>query len=211
MNSTLKPGVSTGTMKQVMPSAVARPARGAGEDVVVGGGVHAGVPTLRPVDDPLVAVAVGVGLHPGGIRAVQRLGESEADAGLALQHLRDPLGLLLVGPVELHHQHRREVADDRALVLEIVVKAEALGRQVLADDGHAEVRSIAARRTWPAGGSEGSPAASARRRISRSRSSHSAFGQPSRSKSVRAYSRRWSKKRMLSSSRSSGLISSSMN
>ena len=54
------------------------------------------------------------------------------------------------------------------------------------------------------------PALSARRRISRSRSYHSSRGTPPFSKSVRAYSRRWSKKRMLSSCCSSGLISASM-
>ena len=52
---------------------------------------------------------------------------------------------------------------------------------------------------------------SARRRISLSSSSHSLRGTPPFSKSVRAYSRRWSKKRMLSSCCSSGLISASMN
>src|SRR4051812_46494518 len=59
--------------------------------------------------------------------------------------------------------------------------------------------------------SRSQPAASARRRISRSSASHSAVGTPPASKFVRAYSRRWSKKRMLSSWASSGLISRSMN
>src|SRR5436309_148940 len=54
------------------------------------------------------------------------------------------------------------------------------------------------------------PALSARRRISARRSSHSLRGTPPFSKSVRSYSRRWSKKRMLSSCISSGLISASI-
>ncbi|CAM5737346.1 hypothetical protein MAUB1S_01826 [Mycolicibacterium aubagnense] len=53
------------------------------------------------------------------------------------------------------------------------------------------------------------PAASARRRISSSRSSHSRVGTPPFSRSVRANSRRRSKNCMFS--RSSGLISASMN
>src|SRR5688500_7058546 len=44
-----------------------------------------------------------------------------------------------------------------------------------------------------------------------SSASHSSFGRPPRSQSVRASSRRWSKKRMLSFSRSSGFSSRSMN
>ena len=55
------------------------------------------------------------------------------------------------------------------------------------------------------------PALSATLRASRSSSSHSGRGSPAFSKSVRAYSRRWSKKRMLSSRCSMGLISASMN
>ena len=39
---------------------------------------------------------------------------------------------------------RDVVADDGVLVLQIVVQAEALGRQVLADHRHAEVRAVPA-------------------------------------------------------------------
>src|SRR5476651_2875518 len=59
-----------------------------------------------------------------------------------------------------------------------------------------------AKRRWPA--------LSARRFISAKSSSHSGRGWPSLSQSVRACSRRWSKKRILSASCSSGRISRSM-
>ena len=67
-------------------------------------------------------------------------------------------GDLLGGAEVAHHQHGREVADDRRLVLQIVVQPEALGRQVLADDRHLEVRRVATaelgrqREAQPAGG-----------------------------------------------------------
>ncbi len=54
------------------------------------------------------------------------------------------------------------------------------------------------------------PALSARRRASPSSASHSGRGRPFLSKSVLAHSLRWSKKRMLSSCCSNGLISASM-
>ncbi len=78
----------------------------------------------------------------------------------AVEEAGHPLGSLLVGAEVAHHQHRREVADDRALVLQVVVQAEALRRQVLADDRHLEVARRRGRRTRPAARS----AASRRRR-----------------------------------------------
>ncbi|MNT03677.1 hypothetical protein D3C72_1382240 [compost metagenome] len=59
-----------------------------------------------------------------------------------------------------------------------------------------------AKRRWPA--------RSARRRASASSASHSGRGRPPFSKSVRAHSRRWSKKRSLSSCACSGATSRSM-
>ncbi len=74
----------------------------------------------------------------------------------------------------------------------------------------AEVRAVLTAQLASAARSGRRPAASARRRISPSSSSHSLRGTPPFSQSVRAYSRRWSKNRMLSSCCSSGLISPSM-
>ena len=51
----------------VMPLRIARLARGAREDEVVGGVVQAGVEALDAVDDPVVAVAARGGLQPGGV------------------------------------------------------------------------------------------------------------------------------------------------
>ena len=122
----------------------ARLARRAGEDDVVGGVVQPGVEPLHAVDHPLVAVAHGGGLEVGGVGAVVRLGQPEGEAAGAVEEAGHPLRLLLVGAEVAHHQHRREVADDRALVLQVVVQPEALGREVLADDRHLEVGGVAA-------------------------------------------------------------------
>ena len=190
--------------------ALAGLAAGAGEDHVVGRVVQARVPRLVAVDDPLVAVAVGVGLHPRGVGAVVELGDAEREAAAVLGHARQPVGLLLVAAVLLHQHHAEDVADDRVLGLQVAVQPEALRREVLADDGHAEVGAVhpaeplRVRVAVDAGGV--GPLA----RASRIRSSHSLFGRPPRSQSVRASSRRWSRKRMLSFSCSSGLISRSM-
>ena len=133
-------------------ASVAGLARGAGEDVVVGGVMEPGVPVLLAGDHPLVAVADRRRLHPGGVGAVQRLGESESDARRPGEHLRDPLGLLCRRAVLLHHQHGDEVADDRALVLQVVVQAESLACEMLAHDRHLEVAGVVAAETFRAAG-----------------------------------------------------------
>ena len=71
-----------------------------------------------------------------------RLGQAEGDDSLALQHPVDELGLLLEASEIAEHQDEGIVADDRMLVLEVVVKAQPLGRQMLADDGHPQVRAV---------------------------------------------------------------------
>ena len=78
-----------------MPVAVAGLAAGAGEDQVVLRVVDAGVPGLLAVDDPLVAVALGVRLHVRGVGAVLGLGDAEREAAPAFGEVVDPLGLLL--------------------------------------------------------------------------------------------------------------------
>ena len=115
---------------------------GAGEDQVVLRLVDPRVPRLLAVDHPLVAVALGVGLHVRRVRAVLRLGDAEGEAAAAEGQVVDPLGLLLVGAVLQHQQQADVVADDRVLVLQVVVQSESLRRQVLADHRHPEVGAV---------------------------------------------------------------------
>ena len=119
-------------------------AGGAGHDHVVLGLVNAGVPGLGTVDDPLVAVPIGIGFHVGGVRAVLRLGDAEGKSAPTLCDVINPLGLLLFSAVQDHQQEAHVVADDGVLGLQIVVQAQALDGQMLADDGHAQVGAFAA-------------------------------------------------------------------
>ncbi len=105
--------------------------------------VDAGVPRLLAVDHPLVAVADRGGLHVGGVGAVIGLGDAERESGAGVEQVVVPVGLLLRRAVLEHQQQPDVVADDRVLVLEVVVQAEALAGEVLADDRHAEVRAVA--------------------------------------------------------------------
>ena len=106
--------------------------------------VDAGVPRLLAVDDPLVAVAHGVRLHVRGVGAVLGLGDAEREAAPAFGEVVEPLRLLLLGAVVEHQQQADVVADDRVLVLQVVVQPEALAGEVLADDRHAEVGAVLA-------------------------------------------------------------------
>ena len=192
-----------------MPRAWPGFTRRAGEDQVVGGAVHAGVEPLGAVDDPVVAVRHGRGLQPGGIGAVVGFGQPERHRPLAGDQGVGPLLLLRVGAEPVHHDDLREVADDRRLVLQVVVQPETLVRQVFPDDRHVDVAAVAAAELRRADRSAASPP---RRRAFASRRAGPptpAVGMPPLSQSVRAYSRRWSKYCMFS--RSSGLISASMN
>ena len=126
-------------------------AAGAGKNHVVGGPVHAGVEALGAADHPLIAVAHRRGVEKGGVAAVLRLGQPEGHQVGAVKCAVDELGPLGVGALGQHHEDEREVADDRSLVLQVVVQAQASGGQVLADDGHIQVGSApAADRLWKA-------------------------------------------------------------
>ena len=83
-------------------------------------------------------------LQPGRVRAVLRLGESECHRPLAGDQRLAPLALLCVGAEPVHHDHLRKIADDRRLVLQVVVQPEALVRQVFPDDRHVKVGPVAA-------------------------------------------------------------------
>ena len=180
-----------------------------GKDHVVGGLVNAGVPRLVPVDDPLVTVALGVRLHPRGVRAVIELGDPEGEAAQPGRHAGQPLGFLLLGPVADHELQAEIVAATVCSVCRS--QCSPRPRRARCSRITAIPRLLPSCPPYSFGNEyRKMPAASARRRASRSNSSHSSLGRPPRSQSVRASSRRWSKKRMLSFSCSRGCISRSM-
>ncbi len=60
------------------------------------------------------------------------------------EHALDVAVLLLLRAEAVQQQGDREVADDRALVLQVVVQAEPLVREMLADQRHGEVGAVLA-------------------------------------------------------------------
>ena len=128
-SSILKPSVSAGTRKQVMP--LASPSL-----PEVRANIMSWVATCTPVfhifaplmSQPFaVALTARAGLHPGGVRAVLRLGQAERDAILPVEHAS------IIRPSaprcrSREHQYDREIADDRSFVLQVVVQAQALCR-----------------------------------------------------------------------------------
>ncbi len=67
-------------------------------------------PRLRPLDDPLVAVAAGGGAHRRRVGAGVRLGEAVGAEELAAEHVGQPRLLLLLGPAG-HEPEARERMD----------------------------------------------------------------------------------------------------
>src|SRR5436189_2703607 len=72
------------------------------------------------------------------------LRQPEGDSSLAREHPFEEFLLLFLAPVALPHLDGREVADDRRLILKVVVQSQPFRCQVLADNRHSEVRAIAA-------------------------------------------------------------------
>src|SRR6185436_8524435 len=61
-------------------------AAGAGENEIVRGDVHPGVPHLSSSDTPAVAVTDSSRFHPGRVRTVFRLGETEGETQRAIEN-----------------------------------------------------------------------------------------------------------------------------
>ena len=86
-----------------------------------------------------------VRLHVRGVGAVLGLGDAEREAAPAVRRGRRPTppsaprcrSAIISSSADV-------VADDRVLVLQVAVQAEALARQVLADHRHAEVGAVLA-------------------------------------------------------------------
>src|ERR1700730_9354908 len=89
------------------------------------------VPALAAVDDPMIAVAHPRRLQPRRIAAVSGFGQAEGKMLLAADDALD-IALLLFGAVVGERRNDREIADDRRLVLKVVVQAEPFGGKVLA-------------------------------------------------------------------------------
>ena len=107
-------------------------AAGAGEHEVGLGPADLRIPPLAAVDDPVVAVAHGPRFQPCRVGAVVRLGQRETEVPLPADDALD-VDLLIFRAVAGDRRHDREVADDGGLVLQVVVQAETLGGEVLAD------------------------------------------------------------------------------
>ena len=72
------------------------------------------------------------------------LRQTERQPDLEVERATNELFLLLGRAEVAQHDDDREIADDRVLVLQVVVQPEPLGRQMLADHGHPEVRTTLA-------------------------------------------------------------------
>jgi hypothetical protein len=83
-------------------------------------------PTLGPVEDPAIAIAIRLRQHPRWVRAEVGLRQPEAADRLALGHPRKPPLLLLVGAVTVDRVHAqralngREAPEPRVAALELL-------------------------------------------------------------------------------------------
>src|SRR3546814_17810978 len=111
--------------------------------------MHAGDPLLAPVDPPAVDPVAGLPhrarFHMRRVRSMIGLGQAECGTPLALEPAETERPLLVLARRELfEHLDARQVADDAVLVLQIIVHAPALRRQMLADSRHPQVRPVLA-------------------------------------------------------------------
>ena len=72
------------------------------------------------------------------------LGQSKAPAHAAGQHFGNIILFLLLGTKVTQHQRLHQIADDRIFILQVVVQAQALVRQMLADSRHAQIGAVLA-------------------------------------------------------------------
>ena len=122
-------------------------ARGARKRRAVGGDMHTRGPHLFAIDHPaadaVACGAYGLRFHMGRIRSVIGFGQTERNAILASQRAFDHR-LLVIAAVAIEHGHQRKVSDNGVFVLQIVMQAEALGREMLADHRHPEIGAVLA-------------------------------------------------------------------
>ena len=83
------------------------------------------------------------GFHVRRVRAVLGLGQAKGDAVFAVIE-PSIIAFWSSRAVAVEHGDDRQIADDRMLVLQIVVQAEALGGKMLADHGHPEIGAVLA-------------------------------------------------------------------
>ena len=108
--------------------------------------MQSGVPHFLAIDQPTIntiaGARLGAGFHPCRIRAVVGLGQTKGHAVRAGQHAIDE-HVLLFGRAEIaEHQHLREIADNRAFILQIIMQAQALFGEMLADHRHCQIRTV---------------------------------------------------------------------
>ncbi len=106
--------------------------------------VHIFSPSMRQPMTPSRVSAHRYGLHVRGVGAMRGFGQTEGDAVAFIEHAVGELGLLFGRAEVAQHQHEGVVGDDRMFGLQVVVQAQALGRQVLADHGHPQVAAVLA-------------------------------------------------------------------
>ena len=117
---------------------VTRLAGSAREDEIGVGAGNLAVPSLAAVDHPHVAIAHACRLEPRSVAAVAGFREAERQMLRSGDDALD-IGLLLCGSVVGQRRDDREIADDRGFILQIVVQAEALRRQMFADGGDCQI------------------------------------------------------------------------
>src|SRR5260370_6652773 len=96
------------------------------------------VPTLAAVDHPVIAVAHAGRLQPRRVATVAGFGQAKREMLLPGDDALD-IGLLLFGAVVGERCNDRKIADDRRLVLQVVVQAKTFRGEVLADRRDREI------------------------------------------------------------------------
>ncbi len=105
-----------------------------------------GIPHLFAIDEPAINTVTRLrhraGLHPGCIRAMIRFGKPKSHPVRTRQHAADKFLLLFRCPEIAKHQDLWKIPDDGTFILQIIVKPQTLGRQVLTNNRHIQVAAV---------------------------------------------------------------------
>ena len=78
----------------------------------------------------------------GSVAPMILFGQTETPSHFTFKHRRNKIVLLLACSEIPKHQHLNQIADDAALVLQVIMETETFVREMMSDDRHRQIAAI---------------------------------------------------------------------